>query len=219
MDVVGMDYDFATMSDEQLLQTCRRLDSRCQMLFTLLSDLENEKNALHAQRNLLHQSIAQVEESISAEAAESSMEKPESFQLPVLNPPEKLQLTVCDSTIELTWSWQQLNLQWRSLRFEVQQLSDGAGGRQRARTFQCEGSNSGEHGCTIDSWTRGKAYSFQVRACVEVCSSSNGDLWTAISSAFCEPAALPANPTSLQQVASTQTDEGLNPRNDEVDIG
>ena len=81
---------------------------------------------------------------------------------------------------------------------QVQQLSDGVGGRLRVRTFQCEASSQVEQRCLIDSWTRGKAYAFQARACAEVGDASEPkELWTSISSVFSEPVTLPAESPGL----------------------
>jgi len=55
-----------------------------------------------------------------------------------------------------------------------------------------------EQRCLIDSWTRGKAYAFQARACAEVGDASEPkELWTSISSVFSEPVTLPAESPGL----------------------
>ena len=72
----------------------------------------------------------------------------------------------------------QVRLPLQRLHFEVQQLSQGAGGRLRVRTLQSDGQDALR--CTIDSCVPGKAYVFQVRASAEV----KGRI---LSSAFSEP--------------------------------
>lgn len=64
---------FADMTHEQLLQTCARLESRGQMQLTLLSNLEEERSALQAQRDLLRRRIFEVQE----EARTPAVARPE----------------------------------------------------------------------------------------------------------------------------------------------
>ena len=65
--------DMTVMSDEQLLQSCIRLESRGQMQLTLLSNLEDERSALQTQRELLQRRIFEVQE----EARTAAMARPE----------------------------------------------------------------------------------------------------------------------------------------------
>jgi len=65
--------DMTVMTDEQLLQTCARLESRGQMQLTLLSNLEEERSALQTQRELLQRRIFEVQQ----EARTAAMARPE----------------------------------------------------------------------------------------------------------------------------------------------
>ena len=158
------------IADDQLVESCKRLDGRRRMLITFLSDLDHEKLALQAQRHLLQRRIAEFE-LLAAESATWAA------------PPQGLQLKRLPggdhgaSGVELTWCFEAGQL--RSCGFEVQQVSHGVG-RLRIRTLQCH-----EPRCVMDM--PGKACIFQVRTCgiVEVEGVEHR-----VVSAFCEPISL-----------------------------
>ena len=151
------------IADDQLVESCKRLDGRRRMLITFLSDLDHEKLALQAQRHLLQRRVAEFE-LLAAEATWAA-------------PPQGLQLKRLPAQVELTWCFEAAQL--RSCGFEVQQVSHGVG-RLRIRTLQCH-----EPRCVMDM--PGKACIFQVRACgvVEVEGVEHR-----VVSAFCEPISL-----------------------------
>ena len=158
------------IADDQLVESCKRLDGRRRMLITFISDLDHEKLALQAQRHLLQRRIAEFE-LLAAESATWAA------------PPQGLQLKRLPggdhgaSGVELTWCFEAGQL--RSCGFEVQQVSHGVG-RLRIRTLQCH-----EPRCVMDM--PGKACIFQVRTCgiVEVEGVEHR-----VVSAFCEPISL-----------------------------
>ena len=130
------------MSDEQLAQNCARLQGQSLMLKTLLEDLQREGATLRHQQGLLKERIAWSQEALAVEPAT----------------PRELQL----ENGMLRWSCE-------AQHFEVQQLSEGVGGRVRQRSWQCSQPES-----RVDC-VEGKAYVFQVRSGVE---GSQGMRWS-----------------------------------------
>lgn len=131
------------MSDEQLAQNCARLQGQSLMLKTLLQDLQKEGATLRHQQGLLQERIAWSQEALAS-----------------VEPPTPRELRLENAV--LRWSCE-------AQHFEVQQLSEGVGGRVRQRSWQCSGTES-----KVDC-VEGKAYVFQVRSGV---ASSEGIRWS-----------------------------------------
>eukprot|EP00930_Biecheleria_cincta_P042877 TRINITY_DN29502_c0_g1_i2.p1 TRINITY_DN29502_c0_g1~~TRINITY_DN29502_c0_g1_i2.p1 ORF type:complete len:1555 (+),score=430.34 TRINITY_DN29502_c0_g1_i2:130-4665(+) len=57
--------ELCIMTDDQLLQTCLRLESRHKMMSTLLTELENEKSKLQRHQSMLSERIVRVESGVA----------------------------------------------------------------------------------------------------------------------------------------------------------
>ncbi|CAE7419245.1 unnamed protein product [Symbiodinium natans] len=155
--------DLEILSDQQLVQTCFRLEGRVRMLAAFLGDLNSEKATLQRQQAMLRERLAELELGQLGPGSPTAHMHAEEDAAPELKVPEEFCLRQSAEGVEL--SWRAVGSVGPSTSFEVQQLSQGSGGRTRVRSFMFEGQAEAVQRCLIDSVT--KSCAFRVRACAE----------------------------------------------------